>query len=212
MDRVITDFEEVRNALGIDTWLTLGHSFGGILQMGYMERYPHVIKGMIMINCTLNLPESFNTSWFPKACAFLNNTDCNYYLDTMVPIKARLDSIVNQLVRKDIIWKMSFTTKEDNEEMNTIFYGRPPENRDFFSYAFEDDYLKNFLSETKSVKIPILFFYGERDWCIGPEHYKGIKFPEMILWKSDGEHMMPFLRNRPELEKAINSYLEKYKF
>ncbi len=31
----------------------LGHSFGGILQAGYAERHPQVIKGMIMLNCSL---------------------------------------------------------------------------------------------------------------------------------------------------------------
>ena len=44
MDRMAKDFEEVRQALGIKQWLTLGHSFGGILQMGYIERYPQSIK------------------------------------------------------------------------------------------------------------------------------------------------------------------------
>ncbi len=34
MDRMIQDFEEVRETLGIKEWFTLGHSFGGILQIG----------------------------------------------------------------------------------------------------------------------------------------------------------------------------------
>lgn len=38
MDRMVADFEELRLALGFDRWLTLGHSFGGVLQMGYVER------------------------------------------------------------------------------------------------------------------------------------------------------------------------------
>ena len=50
MDRMIQDFEEVRTALGIQEWITLGYSFGGILQMGYAQRQPQVIKGMIMLN------------------------------------------------------------------------------------------------------------------------------------------------------------------
>jgi proline iminopeptidase len=34
MQRMVSDFEELREALGVEQWLTLGHSFGGILQMG----------------------------------------------------------------------------------------------------------------------------------------------------------------------------------
>ncbi len=47
MDRMVADFEEVRVALGIERWLTLGHSFGGILQMGYVLRHPEAIRGMM---------------------------------------------------------------------------------------------------------------------------------------------------------------------
>ena len=30
MERMVKDFEEVREALGIGRWITLGHSFGGL--------------------------------------------------------------------------------------------------------------------------------------------------------------------------------------
>lgn len=68
LDRVIMDFEEVRKVLGILKWITLSHSFGGILQMGYAERHPKVIRGMIMLNCTLDIEDSLENSWIPKAC------------------------------------------------------------------------------------------------------------------------------------------------
>lgn len=31
LKRIVNDFEELRNSLGIEQWLILGHSFGGIL-------------------------------------------------------------------------------------------------------------------------------------------------------------------------------------
>lgn len=213
MDRMIKDFEEIRKSLGIDSWITLGHSFGGILQIGYIQRNSSVIDGMIMINCTLNIPESFNKSWFPKACEFLDQSDCKYYLDESVSLKKRLDSLIVQLIQKDIIWKMSFSSLNDNQELNAVYSNRTaPNNNDFFSVAFAGDYLNNYQKETVSISKPVLFFYGEKDWCVGPEHYKNINFPNMILWKSSSEHMMPFLKNKPELENAINNYITKYNF
>jgi len=41
LDRMVKDFEEVRILLGIEQWLTLGHSFGGLLQMGYVISKPN---------------------------------------------------------------------------------------------------------------------------------------------------------------------------
>ena len=45
-ERMVKDFEEVRNALGIKQWITMGHSFGGILQMQYARRHPDAIMGI----------------------------------------------------------------------------------------------------------------------------------------------------------------------
>jgi proline iminopeptidase len=213
MDRMIKDFEEVRKSLGIVNWITLGHSFGGLLQMGYVQKYSNVINGMIMINCTLNIPESFNESWFPKACEFLQITNTGYYLNQDITIKTRLDSILSLLIKKDLIWKMSFSSKNDNEEMNTIFNNTPKFNNDFFNYGLTlSDYLIDYKEVTKNIDKPILFFYGKKDWCVGPEHYKGVHFPNMILWSFEGEHMMPFLKNKPDLEKAIDRFIYSYKF
>lgn len=66
MERMVEDFEQVRSVLHIDRWLTLGHSFGGILQMGYVERVPDAIEGMIMLNCTLCIEDSFENGWFHR--------------------------------------------------------------------------------------------------------------------------------------------------
>jgi proline iminopeptidase len=168
---------------------------------------------MIMINCTLNMEESFSTSWFPKACEFLNISDRKYYFDESFPSKVRLDSLIIQLIHKDIIWKMSFSSKMDNESMNAAISDLPHGNRDFGNFAFSiNDYSIDYAKETKNIGIPVLFYYGKKDWCVGPEHYRSVKFPDMILWPNDAEHMMPFLKNKPDLENAIESYIEKYKF
>jgi proline iminopeptidase len=91
-----------------------------------------------------------------------------------------LDSLIVQLVHKDIIWKMSFSSKSDNDEMNVECSDGTHNNNDFFNYAFAiDDYDNDYLKETVNMRMPVLFFYGEKDWCVGPEHYKRVNFPNM---------------------------------
>jgi proline iminopeptidase len=214
LDRMIKDFEEVRTSLGIKQWLTIGHSFGGLLQMGYAKNHTNVIKGMIMINCSLNLNETFKSSWCPKACDLLGITDRRFYLDETLPIKVRWDSLIVQLVRKDIIWKMAFSSRNDMDMMNAACSEVPRGNVDFESIAFSiNDYFADFKKETGTMKMPVLFFYGIKDWMIGPEHYKGVNFPNMMLWRNDMAHMSPFLgNNRTAVLKAIHTYSVKYKF
>lgn len=94
--------------------------------------------------------------------------------------------------------------------MNEIFTEIPNWNHTFSGIGMSHkDYQKNFKLYSASIKKPVLFFYGECDWSIGPEHYKGVNFPNMLLWKSKVGHM-PFMENKKDLEKSIDQFLKKY--
>ncbi len=212
MDRMVKDFEEVRKSLGIKQWITLGHSFGGVLQMGYAERYPKSIKGMIMINCTLNMRESFCKSWFPEAYKILNIKDTTKCMnDSTSVLLNNLINLIGKLNEKNSTWKMTFALQNNEKRLNETYNEIPDWNHDFGNIAFTiKDYWNNYKPNTLSMRMPVLFFYGRSDWNVGPNHYKGIIFPNMILWGSNVGHM-PFLENKSDLEKAIKQYIEKYK-
>lgn len=211
MDRMTQDFEEVREALGFKQWLTLGHSFGGILQMGYVERYPQSSTGLLMINCTLDLEDSFRNSWITKAYEILETKNPATKDDT-VAIQKRLQEAIGLLSKRNLMWKMTYTTPENAKVMDDTYKDIPNWNHNFSSKALDcQDYWKDFRPETSKVKLPVLVFYGTRDWLVGPDHYKGLNFPNRLLWKSEVGHM-PFMEAKEDLEKAIKSYLETYKF
>ena len=183
MDRMIKDFEEIREALSIKKWVTLGHSFGGILQIGYIERYPIKITGMIMINCTLSMEESFCTSWLPKAAEFSERKYTPSLANSSDSILNKLMELSANLNSKGILWKMAFSSPENEKLMNSTYNEISNWNNNFSSVALTiKDYWKDYRKETSDIKIPVLFFYGRTDWSIGPENYKGAKFPNMILW------------------------------
>jgi proline iminopeptidase len=54
-----------------------------------------------------------------------------------------------------------------------------------------------------------VFFYGKTDWMVGPNPYKGVNFPNMLLWASDVGHIAP-LENPADLAKVIETYRHKY--
>jgi proline iminopeptidase len=212
MDRMVKDFEEVRVALGIDRWLTLGHSFGGILQMGYAERHPEVLEGMIMICCGLDMNSALQEV-VPKACEILGVTDIKPYTDKSLSANERMNNIQNlygQLREKDLFWEMGYSDKNSIEIMNASFDDIPKWNKDFENIAMSiDEYRANYKDETANMTMPVLFFYGNKDFMVGPNHHIGIKFPEILFWESNTGHV-PFIENKPDLEKAIDSYLWKF--
>ncbi|NMC59984.1 MAG: alpha/beta hydrolase [Candidatus Methanofastidiosa archaeon] len=212
LDRMIQDFEEVRGALGIKEWLTLGHSFGGILQMAYIEKYPQSVKGMIMINCTLNMKESFCNSWIPKAAEFAGVNYTLPQIDSPDAILNTMMEVSKAMDEKMVMWKMAYSSQRNDSLMNSSYMEIPNWNNDFSSVALSiKDYWNDYKAETSKIKIPVLFFYGHTDWMVGPKHFVNVKFPNMIVWGSDVGHM-PFLENRDDLERAIDKYIMKYNF
>jgi len=211
MDRMVKDYEEVRAALGIEKWIIMGHSFGGFLQMGYAKRFPQSIEGMIMVNCSLNMREAFKKSWVPKACEFLGITDIEPFLDESKPLMDRWDILIGKLNEKNIMWKMGFASEDNMKIMNATSSEISNWNHDFSNVALSfEDYWGNFKLSCSQIRLPVLFFYGRFDRMIGPEHYKDVNFPNMMLWGSDVGHI-PFMENKEDLKNAIDAYLEKYK-
>lgn len=210
MDRMVMDFEEVRNYLGIEKWLTLGHSFGGLFQMGYAMRHPEAIKGMLMINAALDMQDCFESSWCPKAMEFAGIEDRRLCSDSSIHFVERWNEAVELVQAKNIFWKMGYAREENMHIMNASFGDIPDWNwRQGSKIMFVEDYHLNFKPYTAQLTMPILFFYGKTDWMIGPHHYQGVAFPNMLLWGSDVGHM-PFMENREDLMDSIKAFLEKF--
>ena len=210
LDRIALDFEEVRQALGYDDWLTLGHSFGGVLQMGYSERFPKAVKGMIMVNCTIDITNSACESWIPKAAQLAKETyTCEG--DT-VPLPQRMNEFGGKLRDKGLFWKMGSKDPGTFSRLDEISAELPAYNYDLSNHVMNyPEYWKNFKPLAAQMNMPVLYFYGREDFMVGPEHYKGIDFPNLLLWENKGGHL-PFIEDKPDLEKAILAYAEKYQF
>ncbi|WP_324721287.1 alpha/beta fold hydrolase [Salinimicrobium sp. HB62] len=210
LDRLTLDFEEVRKALGFENWLTLGHSFGGILQMGYAEKFPAAQKGMIMLNCTINLPESACESWIPKAAEFVGE-EYTCEGDT-VAMPQRMGEFGGKLREKDIFWKMGSRNPGTFARLDEISAEIENFNYDYSRYALNySEYWENFKPFASDMKMPVLYFYGTTDFMVGPDHYQGLQFPNLMLWENKGGHV-PFIEDKEDLKKAILAYTKKYNF
>ena len=210
MDRMVKDFEEVRTALGIEQWLTLGHSFGGILQMGYVTSKPNSIAGMLFINCSLSMNESFENSWLPKALELVGKDAPAVCFDKTLSIYQRMLAIMPVLNQKGEFWKIFYADEENSRKMEGTYWNIKSWNNDQSEYILTvPEYWNDYRQFCPKINQPVLFHYGTTDWSVGPEHYKGVKFPNMLLWGSEVGHM-PFMENKADLEKAIVEFIKRY--
>lgn len=211
MERMLQDFEEIRKFLGLNNWMIMGHSFSGTMVTEYAYRHPNIITAMMMFNCSLDLNESINKSWIPKATELLGIQNDTFYISDAVSMHDKLQRLFPLLNQKGIMWKLAYSYEENEKIMNESFNEIPNWNRDFSNIGLSHkDFQKNFKTYTASIKSPVLFFYGKYDWTIGPKHYKGINFPNIYLWKSKVGHM-PFMENKKDVEKSIDNFLNKIK-
>lgn len=136
-----------------------------------------------------------------------DNTAC---IDRAVPTTDRLSLVITKLLEKDLLWKMGYDSWDNEKIMNASSSEISDFNLDFAHTAFTvKDYWKDFRPDTRNTRSPVLFFYGKRDWIIGPTHYIGVHFPRSIMWPSDVVHVAS-LENKSDLEKAIDTYKGKY--
>lgn len=210
MDRMLADFEEIRQHLGISQWLVMGHSFSGTLLSGYALTYPEALRGMMMFNSTLNITQSMEESWIPKAVDILDIRDKAFYESDTIPTREKLGRLFPMLNDRGLGWKLGFNSQEQEARMNATFGEIPDWNGDFSAVGlFHPDYQLNFKARTSEITLPVLFFYGSNDWIVGPDHYLGVDFPNMMLYRAEVGHV-PFMDDKEEIARAIDRFLKRY--
>lgn len=206
--RQIRDWEEVREALGFEDWLLMGHSWGGILMMGYWQKHPEVIDGMIFLNCTLSCGTSMKDSWLPTAINIVGDKVNPIATDTTRSIKERLMAIFPQL-NDDNRWQLFTPNKWANDTIGSWIFHQECISHDGEKALFIDDYWQDFRALTPEVKVPVLYLYGRQDYAVGPEHYKDLKFPNAIVRGADCGHII-FLEEPTLFANSLDEYLEYF--
>ena len=205
--RQIQDWEEVRQALGIDHWLLMGHSWGGILMMGYWKAHPNVIDGMVFINCTLSRDTSFEESWLPRAISILGDTASPVAKDESRPLKERMMAVFLQL-NDDNRWMLFTPNKWANDSIGSWRF-----HKDCISHGkgetplFMDEYGEDFRPLTSAIKVPVLYLYGRQDYAVGPEHYKTLHFPNAVVLGADCGHIV-FLEEPAVFAEALDKFCQ----
>ncbi|HIJ66415.1 MAG TPA: alpha/beta fold hydrolase [Candidatus Hydrogenedentes bacterium] len=53
IDQAVDDLDKLRKALGIDKWVVLGHSYGGLLAQCYAVKYPERLAGLVLVGSSM---------------------------------------------------------------------------------------------------------------------------------------------------------------
>ncbi|MEI6948359.1 alpha/beta hydrolase [Paraflavisolibacter sp. H34] len=209
--RLVRDFEEVRQALGIGQWILMPHSFGGLLATEYAARHPEAIRAMVYLNCTVSLPASA-ASVIRKTIELLPElkpAEVAYLLNDSVPLTDRFGNAFWHLNDKGKRYALQFDRRE-SQELDDAVMNSGPRNFEMGQNVWRfPEYLQSHSLQTESINIPVLIISGTRDYAIGPDHPRLMLFPHRQVTYIPGGHAL-YLEHNKELYDAVRPFLLRY--
>lgn len=204
IDRMIQDIEDIRIYLNVPKVFVMGHSFGGILATKYAEKFPDHVKGLILLNSTLDINDSLRYQ-----IAFIGQTigenitpkDNESLFSTFIEAKKLIK-------KKDLDYKILSDKKANIEKLDRIDNSFK-RNSSFAQQAFTTPiYLSDFTKDTPTVKVPVLVITGSNDNSVGPDHYRLFQFPEPEIKIIKGGHILYYEKNK-EFKNTVQAFVEK---
>ena len=204
LNRMLEDIEDIRKTLNTEKVFIMGHSFGGILASAYAQKYPEHVKGLILLNATLDINDSllnqidFMGKTLGENITVKNNETA---LDTFIASKKRIKK-----AGKD--YMILSDSKQNVEKLDSIDSSFK-RNYSFGQQALSMPvYLSNFTKQTSLIKVPVLIITGSQDHSIGPDHYRMFQFPNREVKIIKGGHILYYEKNK-EFKNAVQAFVQK---
>lgn len=214
LDRVVQDFEDARQGLGVDRWCLIAHSFGGILAVEYAKRHPERVTKLVMANTTLHFLGPENSR---MQIDFVNRVLGKQVVtvaadaDAATLAKAR-DEARAALMKSGNGYRFLSETTDSIKAMSEIDGGYE-RSRGFGNAIFDEtakypEYMQDYTADSASVTQPVLVIAGAKDYAVGPDEHKRFRFPNQKVVVIDGGHIS-YYENNAEFVGAIRDFMAR---
>jgi proline iminopeptidase len=206
LDRLVQDLEDLRQQLGLERWVVMSHSFGGLIATQYAAKHPDRVQALILVNSILNLPATMETTatygynLLPAAS--------RPPLDAAAPLPQRWGMVMGLLGQQKLLGQLMYVSDSAAARASKVVRSQPL-NRDFGAAVFQrPEYLQDLTAAAATVRVPVLVLTGKDDYVTGPEHYKSFRFPQQQVVVLPGKHY-PFQENPKEFQQAVAAFVRK---
>src|SRR5690606_7923667 len=123
LERMLEDIELIRQRYHADKVYLIAHSFGGILAVNYALKYPDRIKGLILVNATLNLFYSIQNQ-----IDYMNSLlKTDYKANDSSQIIPTFKKVQSEFVEEGFIYKLLSDNTNNVDLLNKIDWENPSE-------------------------------------------------------------------------------------
>ena len=203
LDKMVEDIEAIRLKANADSIYLLAHSFGGILAVNYAVKYPAHLKGLILLNSTLDIKNSLREQ--------INHI--NYITTSQIKTECDDSLLANFSEARKILsdkgydYLMLSENKLSVEKVELIDQANPG-NYDFANKVWGiKEYMQDFTPLTGKIATPTLVITGRKDYSVGINHFKLFNFPNRIISRLNGGHLL-YIDRSDEFVFVINTFVK----
>jgi pimeloyl-ACP methyl ester carboxylesterase len=177
--------------LGISRCILLGHSLGGYVSLAFLEKYPHMVEGIGLMNSTAYADSEEKKNTRDNVLVFVEKHGVEKFIDSFVP----------QLFYSENRGKLQI----EIEELLTI--ARNTSQESLIAYTRAMQQREDRLEVLKHFRKPILYIVGEEDRSVPLEdskkQIKTLSNYEVHILKKTG-HMGMYEKPEESLEIIRN--------
>jgi len=195
LENNVEDLEALRNYLGLDKVVLLGHSYGGMVAQSYAVKYPDSIEGLILITTSpsyefiekakaivadTGTEEQQKMAQLVWDAAFENQDQLGNYYKVMAPLYAHTHNFNPTKEEQEKADNARQRSKRSFEALNEGFGG----------------FLKEYdvRAQLPAIKVPALVIGGRHDWIThvseSEEIAKRIPDSELVIFENSSHSVM----------------------
>jgi proline iminopeptidase len=211
LEATLADFEALRTALGLEKWTVWGCSWGGMLALEYVSKFPGRVKGLILVG-------SGGTSWGAFATAFNDNMTARMSADDRAAQQYwSQPSVVADDPDRAAVERMRaripsqfYDRSKANDAIALFEPGREHYNSEASKYLNSAYNLGAAarIAALREVQIPTLIVHGRQDpmpESVALDNHNLLKGSRLV-WLDRCGHW-PWIEQREALEKALFEFL-----
>ncbi|WNG40215.1 alpha/beta hydrolase [Archangium violaceum] len=209
LEVLVSDLEALRQELGVERWVLMGHSFGGTLALEYSVRYPQHVAGVVYVSGFSDAASSFAT-WkrelerlYPgRLTTQASQEDMSDYTQVMRALRGvDAQSFFNQLQFHDATYRqMQEAIDAESGLINTGEMSRALFSTELTNYRFKG---------SAQVTVPVLAIGGRHDNSVGMESIQALvkTLPNATLLEYEKSGHFPYLEEADRFEQDVTQFL-----
>jgi proline iminopeptidase len=209
LEVLVADLEALRQELGVERWVLLGHSFGGTLALEYAARYPQHVAGVVFVSGFSDAAASF-ALWkrelermYPERMTELASAeDTSDYTRVMQALRgANARTFFHSLQFRDAKYlHLQEAVDAESGLRNTGELSRALFSRELTTYRF---------TATERITAPVLVVGGRHDLAIGVESMKALAtaLPRATFLEYEESAHFPYLEEADRFERDVTRFL-----